>query len=115
MNRHMTPEKRQAILALWRQDKPLTEIMFVCHVSAPTVRKIAKDEGLFPRASDAKRRYLAPGTSAAELTPEEVEQRKLEVQARWSEAERRHAWQHHHPATIRTYGVRGYGLVEVGQ
>ena len=113
MNRQMTPEKRDAILAMWRQDKPLTEIMFLCHVSAPTVRKIAKDAGLFPRVSDARRRYIGYGLSAAELTPEEVEQRTLEVQAKWSEAERQHAWQHHHPATVRTFAARGYGLVEV--
>jgi hypothetical protein len=76
----MTPEKRAAILAMWKDDRPLTEIMFVCHVSPP----------------------------------EEVEQRKMQVQAKWREAERHHAWQHHHPAKIRTYAARGYGLVEVG-
>jgi hypothetical protein len=110
----MTPEKRAAILAMWKDDRPLTEIMFVCHVSPPTVRKIAKDAGLYPRASDAKRRYIGFEMSKAELTPEEVEQRKMQVQAKWREAERHHAWQHHHPAKIRTYAARGYGLVEVG-
>ena len=113
MNRAMTPEKRQAILAMWRDDKPLTEIMFVLHVSAPTVRKIAKDAGLFPRDSDAERQRSWREKCETHVAEDELERRKLEVQAKWSDSERNRANQYHRPATVRCYRAKGYGLEEV--
>lgn len=105
--------KQESVLRLWAADIPLTEIIWRCNVSAPTVRKLAKEAGCYPRASDHARKVAPKSGFAEELTPEQIEAGVAEVQAKWSDGDRRRADQYARAATIRTFRARGYGLEEV--
>jgi len=108
-------ETRSRVLELWAANVPATEIAYRCRVSAPTVRNIAKRAGVYPRTSDAERMFHAKTFAEAIVTPEEAEQRRAEVEASWSEQERRlhDVYRHQTRVRIRTYRAAGHGLEEV--
>jgi hypothetical protein len=105
--------KIDAVMRLWAADVPLTEIIWRCSVSAPTVRKLAKANGVYPRASDHARKVAPKSGFAEELTPEQIEQGVADVQARWTPSQRRRADQYARTPRVRTFKASGYGLEEV--
>jgi len=105
--------KQESVLRLWAADVPLTEIIWRCNVSAPTVRKLAKQAGVYPRASDHARKVAPKSGFAEEVTPEQIQAGVADVQSRWTPSQRRRADQYARTPRVRTFRAAGYGLEEV--
>ena len=113
----MTSDTRSLILRLWAEDKPIGDIAYHAGVSVPTVRNTAKAAGVFPRESDAQRKHTGFCFAASEISEAEVEQRKAEVQARWTESDRRlrDCYRHVRRVRLRSFQFNGYAMVEVAR
>jgi len=106
-----------AVLGLWQDDVPITQIAVQCGLCVPTVRKLAKEAGLFPRKSDAERKSTGFCFAASEITEDEVERRKLEVQARWTDSDRRlrDCYRGQRRVRLRAFQFNGTSMVEVAR
>ena len=109
----ISDERRQAILEMWKSDLPICEIAWKSRICVPTVRRLVKEAGLFPRQIDKDRKLSGNNHGTADITPEEVEQRRAEVEASWTESQRRCADQlgRHERVSIRMYRTSG-GVME---